>query len=72
MKTSQISDISERLRELPPQRLKEVMDFVDFLREKERRRKAFVHRVLEAEKGPFVDCKSVEEVMRAIENGEDD
>lgn len=60
------------LQKLPSQKIKEVRDFVTFLWEKEKKRKAFANRVLEAEKGPFKDCCSVEEVMEAIQNAEDD
>jgi hypothetical protein len=72
MKATQLTDLYEILQKLPNQRINEVRDFVSFLWEKERRKKAFANRVIEAEKGPFIDCCSVEEVMEAIRNAQDD
>jgi len=67
MKATPLTDLYEILQKLPNQRINEVRDFVSFLWEKERRKKAFANRVTEAEKGPFIDCCSVEKVMEAIQ-----
>lgn len=66
MKTMEISDIDEMLHALPAKKLHEVRDFVGYLLEKEKKHKAFVRRVLKAEKEPGIVCDSVEEAMKLI------
>lgn len=66
MKTAEISDIDEMLLKLPKKRIQEVRDYVGYLYEKEKKHRAFVERVLKAEKEPSIKCKSVEDVMKLI------
>lgn len=54
------------LLKLPKKRIQEVRDFIGYLVEKEKKHKAFVQRVLEAEKEPSKVFDSVEEAMKAI------
>lgn len=68
----EISDIDKMILKLPEEKIQEVRDFVDFLLEKEKKRKAFEERVLKAKKGPYIECHSVEEFMQAIYNAEDE
>lgn len=72
MKTHEISNINEILIKLPPKRIKEVRDYVSYLLEKEKKHRAMVHRVLEAEKEPYVECRSAEGVMQAIYQAQDE
>lgn len=72
MKTMEIIDIDEMLVKLPARRIQEVRDYVGFLLEKEKKRRAFEKRVLKAEKEPGIICNSVEEAMEAIFNAPDD
>lgn len=52
MKSIEISDIDEMLSKLPPERIQEVRDYVGYLFEKEKKHRAFIKRVLKAEKEP--------------------
>lgn len=72
MKTIEISDIDEILLQLPEERIKEARDFVGYLLEKEKKHKAFVEKVLKAEKEPGIICNTVEEAMQAIISAPDD
>lgn len=72
MKTMEITDIDDMLLKLPARRLQEVRDYVGFLLEKEKKRRAFEKRVLKAAKEPGIICNSVEEAMEAILNAPDD
>lgn len=73
MKTMEITDIDDMLLKLPARRLQEVRDYVGFLLEKEKKRRAFEKRVLKAEKEhDSIICNSVEEAMQAILNTPDD
>lgn len=64
--TVQIEYIKEMLSRLSEKRLQEVSDFVAFLLEKEQKHKAFVERVLEAEKQPTIIYESVDDAVRAV------
>ncbi len=73
MKTMEISDIDEMILKLSEEKIQEVRDYVGYLLEKEKKRKAFEERVLKAEKEPdVVECKTPEEFMQAIFNAPDD
>ena len=72
MKSMEISDIDEMILKLPEEKIHEVRDYVGYLIEKEKKRKAFEERVLKAEKEPGIICNSVEEAMDAILNAPDD
>jgi hypothetical protein len=48
MKTMEISDIDEMILNLPEEKIQEVRDYVGYLIEKEKKRKAFEERVLKA------------------------
>jgi hypothetical protein len=66
---TQIDNIKEMLTRLSDGALTEVRDFVTFLLEKERKRKAFEERVLKIEqKSDTMVFESAEEAMRAIRN----
>lgn len=62
----QIDNIKEMLSELSPERLQEAYDFVAYLREKERKHRSFVERVLKAEQEPPIRFETVEQAMNAI------
>lgn len=64
--TTQIEDIKEMLGRLSANRLQEVHDFIAFLIEKERKHKAFVKQVLEAERESPIRFESAEEALQAI------
>ncbi|GAB4408472.1 MAG: hypothetical protein OHK0032_03860 [Thermodesulfovibrionales bacterium] len=66
---TRIDDIKEMLEGLSEEGLREVMDFIAFLKERERKRKAFVKRIrkIEAE-SDTVTFDSVKEAMEAIRN----
>jgi hypothetical protein len=66
--STEIDRIKEMLNKLPEDALAEVGDFVAFLLEKEKKRKAFVERVLKAEQEPSVTFESPEDTMQAILN----
>lgn len=69
----EIELIKNILSGLPKSALHEVRDFVAYLADRERRRKALVERVLKAEKEPdTVKCTSPEEFIQAIEQAEID
>ena len=72
MKTMEISDIDEMILKLSEEKIQEVRDYVGYLLEKEKKHRAFVKRVLKAEKEPGIICNSVEEAMDAILNAPDD
>jgi hypothetical protein len=73
MKTIEISDIDEMILNLPEEKIQEVRDYVGYLIEKEKKRKAFEERVLKAEKEPdVVECKTPEDFIQAILNTPDD
>lgn len=72
MKTMEISDIGEMLHKLPKRRIQEVRDFVGYLIEKEKKRKAFEERVLKAVSEPdAVEFDTLEEAMDAIRSWRD-
>ena len=75
MKTAanETEHIKELLPGLSEDILHELRTFIDYLVDRERRRKALVERVLKAEKEPdTVICNSVEEAMQAIYDTPDD
>jgi len=65
---NEIDHIKELLPKLSEPALSEVRDFVQYILEKQKRRKAFVDRVLKAEKEIPIRFKSVKEAMQAIRN----
>lgn len=65
---TEIDRIKEMLNKLPESALSEVGDFVAFLLEKERKRKALVESVHKAEQEPSVTFESPEDAMQAILN----
>jgi hypothetical protein len=70
---SEIDHIKEMLPVLPETALHELRTFVDYLADRERRRKELVERVLKAEQEhDSIVCNSVEEAMQAIYNTPDD
>lgn len=72
MKTIEISDIDEMILNLPEEKIQEVRDYVGYLTEKEKKRKAFEERVLKAAKEPdAVEFDTVEDAMEAIRNWRD-
>lgn len=72
MKTAAISDINAMLPKLPARRIQEIRDYISFLIEKEKKHRAFVKRVLEAEKEPTMVFETVDEAMQAILNAPED
>ncbi|MGR3177733.1 MAG: DUF2281 domain-containing protein [Candidatus Anammoxibacter sp.] len=63
----QSEKIEQMLNELSTDAIAEVIDFVEFLREKERKRKAFAERVLKIEReSDTVSYTSAEDAMKAI------
>lgn len=66
MKSDEIQFINEQLRQLPRARIREVIDYIDFMIEKEKKRRAFENRVLAAEKEPTTVYESPEQAMQAI------
>ncbi len=72
MKTMEISDIDEMILKLPEEKIQEVRDYVGYLLEKEKKHRAFVKRVLKAEKEPRIRFNSVDEAMKAIRNATKD
>lgn len=71
--TTKIDNINELLAKLPEDALAEVRDFTAYLHDRERRRKAFAERILKIEReSDTIECNSVEEVMQAILNAEDE
>ncbi|KJJ83500.1 hypothetical protein OMAG_002636, partial [Candidatus Omnitrophus magneticus] len=45
-------------------------EYVAFLVEKEKKHRAFVERILNAEKEPSVVCKNIKELMQAIDDAD--
>ena len=66
MKTMEKSAIDSMLLELPEEMIQEVKDFIGYLLEKEKRRKAFEERVLKAQNEPSMEFESVDNIMKAI------
>jgi hypothetical protein len=69
---AEIDRIKEMLNKLSESALAEVGDFVAFLLEKEKKRKALVERVSKAEQEPSVTFESPEDAMQAILNATED
>jgi len=73
MKAGTTEYIKEMLPMLPESIQQEVKDFMDYLIDRERRRKALVERVLKAEREhDSVICNSPEEAMQATLNASDE
>ena len=70
MKTTidEMEYITEILPTLSEDALREARTFVDYLADRQRRRKALVKRVLKAEKETPMRFKTVKEAMKAIRN----
>jgi hypothetical protein len=64
----EIEHIKEMLPKLSEPALIEVRDFIRYIFEKQKKRKAFVDRVLKAEKETPIRFRSVKEAMQAIRN----
>lgn len=62
----EISDIDEMLLNLPDERIQEVRDYVGYLLEKEKKRKAFEERVLKAEQETPIRFETVEDAVKAV------
>jgi len=69
---TEIDRIKEMINKLPESALAEVGDFVAFLLEKEKKRKALVERIRKAEQEPSVTFESPEDAMQAILNAPED
>ncbi len=69
---TEIDRIKEMLNKLPESALAEVGDFVAFLLEKEKKRKALVESVRKAEQEPSVTFESPEDAMQTILNAPED
>lgn len=65
---NEIEHIKEMLPKLSDPALVEVRDFIRYILEKQKKRKAFVDRVLKAEKETPIRFRSAEEAMQAIRN----
>ena len=65
---NEIDYIKEMLSMLPETALHELRTFVDYLADRERRRKELEERVLKAEKEPPIRFESVEDAVRAVFN----
>ncbi len=65
---SKVQVINKAIAELSPVLIDALHEYVLFLVERERKHKAFVERVLSAEKESSVICNSVDELMQAIDN----
>ncbi len=74
MKTtaSEIDQIREMLPMLTEPALQETRDFIQYLIEKQKKRKAFVDRVLKAEKETPIRYNSVDDAVKAIFHEADD
>jgi hypothetical protein len=72
MKSAEIQFINEQLRQLPRTKVQEVRDYIDFMIEKEKKRRAFENRVLAAEKEPTKVYETAEQAMQAILNATED
>ena len=66
MESDAIVRIDQLLSKLPEKHLEEVEDFVAYLLNKARKKKAFEERVLRAEEEPTIGFNSVDEAMKAI------
>ena len=64
--TPEIEHINELLPKLSKPALIEVRDFIGYILEKQKKRKAFVDRVLKAEKETPIRFKSVEDAVKAV------
>ncbi|MBF0558839.1 MAG: hypothetical protein HQL08_08670 [Nitrospirae bacterium] len=62
----EIDRIKEILPTLSDEAVREARTFVDYLADRQRRRKALVRRVLKAEKETPIRFKTVKEAMKAI------
>lgn len=70
---NEIDRIKEILPTLSETALHELRAFVDYLADRERRRRELVERVLKAEREPdVVECRTPEEFIQAILNTPDD
>lgn len=65
------SAIDSMLLELPEEMIQEVKDFIGYLLEKEKRRKAFEKRVLKAKNEPSMEFESGDDMMKAIREFKD-
>jgi hypothetical protein len=63
---NEIDYIKEMLSMLPETALPELRTFVDYLADRERRRKKLEKRVLKAEKEPPVRFESIEDAVNAV------
>ncbi len=63
---SEIEQIRDMLSMLTEPALQETRDFIQYLLEKQKKRKAFVDRVLKAEKETPVRYKSVDDAVKAV------
>lgn len=68
MKSAEIQIINDQLRQLPRTKIQEVRDYIDFMIEKEKKRRAFEKRILAAEKEPTKVYETAEQAMRAIQD----
>jgi hypothetical protein len=67
-----ISGISERMKVLSEETLREIDHYVSYMTEKERKHKAFVERILKIEAESDTDTfNSAEEAMEALRNWKD-
>jgi len=62
----EIEDIKAMLTLLSEPALQETRDFIQYLLEKQKKRKAFVDRVLKAEKETPIRYKSVDDAVKAV------
>jgi hypothetical protein len=65
---NEIDHIKEMLSMLPETALHELRTFVDYLADRERRRKELEECVLKAEKEPPIRFESVEDAVKAVFN----
>jgi hypothetical protein len=68
----EIEDIKAMLTLLSEPALQETRDFIQYLLEKQKKRKAFVDRVLKAEKETPIRYKSVDDAVKAVFDEADD
>lgn len=62
----EIEHLKDILSQLPESAVREVRDFAAYLADRERRRKALVERVLQAEQEPPIRFESVEDAVKAV------
>ncbi|MBF0337908.1 MAG: hypothetical protein HQL05_08750 [Nitrospirae bacterium] len=68
-----INHINAMLIDMSEKSLNEISNYVISLRKKEQKHDAFVKRLSEIEANPdYIECNSIDEVMQAIYNIEDD